>query len=122
MKRRTVLLLLGLALTGAGRVQAATRLPWSTVADLKNSVAAAYRAAACGDSRPIEVSVIEDGLDTYHFVVNADARWAIIGPIGSQGETPVWYGTVREGRLAIERAIVGTPETDVCPLLTRQEI
>lgn len=38
MKKRITLLLLGLALTAAGTLEAETTLPWSTVSDLKRNV------------------------------------------------------------------------------------
>jgi len=120
MTKSIALLLVGLALTGAGTLEAATILPWSTVSDLEDHLAEAYRVAGCDDPRPIEVYVLKDRLDTYLLVVTADVRWAIIGPSDSQGETPIWYGTVSEGdRLVIERSRVGTPETNVCPFLLR---
>lgn len=123
MAKSIALLLLGLALTGAGTVEAETTLPWSAVSDLTGKITQAYAVPGCDDPRPMEVDVIQDRLDTYHLVVNADLRWAIIGPTDPQGDTPIWYGTVKEGdRLVIERSFVATPETDVCLLLMRSDV
>lgn len=124
MTKGIALLLLGLALTGAGPAGAGTVLPWSQVSDLEGSVTEAFSIAGCSDARRIAVYVIKHESDTYQLVVvSSDVRWAIIGPTGPQGETPIWYGTFGDGdRLVIERAIIGTPKTDVCPFLARQNV
>jgi len=122
MKKCIALVVLGLALTGAGIGEAVPTLPWSTVSDLESHVTQAYALAGCADPRPMELYIVQDRLDTYRLVINADVRWAIIGPPDSRGATPIWYGTVSEDNLlVIERSLVGTPETDVCPLLMRQD-
>jgi hypothetical protein len=123
MKKGIVLLLLGLALTGPGPAEAETLLPWSKVADLEGDVTQAYPVAGCSDAPPMALYVIEHGADTYHLVVGSDARWAIIGPAGPHGARPIWYGTIEDGeRLVIERALVGTSRTDVCPFLVRSAV
>lgn len=121
MKKGIALLLLGLALTGTGMVEAETMLPWSTVSDLEGQITRAYPLAGCSDARPIAIYIVKHGSDTYHLIVSTDDRWVVIGPTDTQGETPIWYGPVGEGdRLVIERVLVGTPETDVCPFLMRR--
>ncbi len=123
MKKSIALMVLGLALTGAAIGEAEPTLPWSTVSDLEGHVTQAYALAGCADPRPMELYIVQDRLDTYRLVINADVRWAIIGPPDSQGAIPIWYGTVSEDdRLVIERSLVATSETDVCPLLTRRDV
>lgn len=118
------LLLLGLALTGAGPAAAEQMLPWSTVTDLEGYVTQAYAVSGCSDAGPMVIYVIKHESDTYRLlVVSPDVPWVIIGPIGSQGEAPIWYGTFGDAdRLVIERELVGTPNTDVCPFLVRRKV
>lgn len=122
MKKGIALLVFGLALTGAGTGEA--MLPWSTVSDLERHVTHVHSVAGCRDASPMAIYTIEHGSDTYHLVVvSSGVRWVIIGPTGSRGETPIWYGALGEGdRLVIERALVGTGKTDVCPFLVRQNV
>lgn len=121
MKTIIALTLLALVTAGTAAAEPATALPWTTMSDLKQHVTEAFVLAGCADTRPMGLLVVVDGPETYVLVVNADARWAIMQRADTEGETRIWYGSVLdEGRLLIERAFVGTLDTDVCPLLTRQ--
>ncbi len=95
-------------------------LPRATLSDLEPTVTQALILAGCGDARPMGVFVVMDGPDAYSLIVTEDSRWALLGPLDSNGKTRIWYGTVvGEDRLVIERALVGTPHTDVCPFLVK---
>lgn len=121
MKTMIALALFGLVLAGTAAADPAPAPPWATVADLEQSVTQVFEVAGCGDTRPIGLLVVVDGPDTYFLIVSADARWAIMGPADAGQEPRIWYGTVLDGgRLLVERALVGTPATDVCPFLTRR--
>lgn len=118
MKTIIALALFGLLLAGTAAADPAPAPPWATLKDLEPSVTQVFEVAGCGDTRPIGLLVVTDGPDTYVLIVNADARWAIMGPADTDRETRIWYGIVLdEGRLRVERALVGTQATDVCPFL-----
>lgn len=96
-------------------------LPWSTVSELEDHITQAFPTTGCGDPRPMGLFVISAGSDEYHLLVNADARWAIVGPLDSDGRAVVWYGRFTpEHRIVIERSLVGTRDTNLCPLLVRR--
>lgn len=121
VKTIVVSALLGLVLAGTATAEAVPALPWTTLMDLEPSVTEVFEVGGCADTRPITLLVVVDGFDTYFLVVNADARWAIMRPAGTDRGTRIWYGTILdEGRLRVERALIGASETDVCPFLTRQ--
>lgn len=121
MKRIVAFPLFGFLLLGIATAEvAATTLPWTTMSDLRDNAVGGFVLGGCGDARPMALYVVADGVDTYHVLVNEDIRWAIIGPVDAGGKARIWYGTIlREGRLVIERDLVGTPDTDVCPFLIR---
>ncbi|MBI2205112.1 MAG: hypothetical protein HYU41_14785 [Candidatus Rokubacteria bacterium] len=120
MKTIIALALFGLVLAGTAAADPAPAPPWATLADLEQSVTQVFEVSGCADTRPIALLVVADGADTYFLIVNTDARWAIMGPADTGEEPRIWYGTVLdEGRLLVERVLVGTLATDVCPFLTR---
>lgn len=118
MTKRRIIALGVLALVVTSAATEAAGLPWSTMAEIENHVTRTSIELGCGDARPMGLSVVVHGGDEYYLVVNADARWAIIGPADGAGQNPIWYGGLaREDRLVVERTLVGTPQTDICPFL-----
>lgn len=127
MKKLTVTVVLGLALISSTAVSAAAQdstpgartLPWTTVSELESHLVRASVVGGC-DPRPMGFYVATHGADTYYVVVSADQRWVIVRPVDVDGRAWIWYGTITgTERLLVERALLGTSDTDVCPFLTR---
>lgn len=88
------------------------------MSEIEDHVTRASVVLGCGDARLMGLYVVAHGGDEYYLVVNADARWAIMGPADAAGRNAIWYGGLApEDRLVVEQTLVGTPQTDLCPLL-----
>lgn len=118
MTTRRIIALGVLALVVTSAATEAAGLPWSTMSEIEDHITPTSVELGCGDARPMGLYVVVHGGDEYYLVVNADARWAIIGPADAAGRNPIWYGGLaREDRLVVEHTLVGTPQTDICPFL-----
>lgn len=121
MMKIAALGILSLLLITGTATASTSALPWSTVSELERHVTQAFSATGCGDARPLVLFVVVEGSEEYYLLVNADARWAILGPVDAEGQALIWYGSfTSEDRIVIERSLVGTTQTNLCPFLARQ--